>query len=446
MEHYIIALDLGTDKITCMASLVDEREPFLSRMVYIETIDSVGIRRGEIRDTSDLAPMVKNLVNNAKKKVKPGMKMWFIASVGGMNYHSELRQHDFTNDEPKITEARLMRELEALRSKVLANDGEFVSRLVPAEYTIDGNKYIGSVAGQMGNDVRGKYLAIFSKTATQTAINALLPDPRNKIFKLYTTAASKGAVFLREDDSANQAVVLVDLGAETTSVGAFWKGTLRFTLSLPFGMHSVRADIMEAFSCGLRDAERLQSAFGLQAKEHINGNESVINVRFDHDKIEVDLNKFDFVVRARIQEIIAYVDSVLIKNFSQPIKSIVLTGGGAQMKGITEAFRQRMQTNIRIAEMPITAGGLSESAAGVLGMTYLCIKENRQQFADKKEQPEEKEQPAQQPTLFDDLDKKQEEEKQAAPHDDDKKGKGKGKLTSFFKTIGNAFNDDGQDL
>lgn len=131
--------------------------------------------------------------------------------------------------------------------------------------------------------------------------------------------------------------VLVDLGAETTTVSVYYKNILRHLAVLPLGSANITKDIA-SLQMEEKDAEKLKLTHGSAYTEDndIDNNLSY-PVTADYS---VESRKVIEVIEARVEEIIENVIYQIPSEFADKLLGgFVLTGGGSNMKHMERAFR-----------------------------------------------------------------------------------------------------------
>jgi cell division protein FtsA len=149
--------------------------------------------------------------------------------------------------------------------------------------------------------------------------------------------ASADAVLSDEEKEAG--VVLVDIGGGTTDVAIFHDGIIRHTAVIPFGGNIITEDIKEGCSIIKTQAELLKVKFGSALASENQENEivSIPGLRGRPHK-EISVKNLAHIIQARMEEIVEHV-YYEIKNSGfekKLIAGIVVTGGGAQLKHITQ--------------------------------------------------------------------------------------------------------------
>jgi cell division protein FtsA len=143
----------------------------------------------------------------------------------------------------------------------------------------------------------------------------------------------------------------VDIGGGTTDVAIFYEGIIRHTAVIPFGGNVITEDIKEGCTIMKRQAEMLKVKFGSALASESLENEVVCipGIRGKAPR-EITVRNLASIIQARMEEIIELVHyEVLNSGYSKKlIGGIVVTGGGAQMKHITQLFEYITGMDTRI--------------------------------------------------------------------------------------------------
>jgi cell division protein FtsA len=143
------------------------------------------------------------------------------------------------------------------------------------------------------------------------------------------------------DEEKEAGIVLVDIGGGTTDVAIFHEGIIRHTAVIPFGGNVITEDIKEGCTIMRRQAEMLKTKFGSALASESQENEIVcIPGLRGRDPKEITVRNLASIIQARMEEIIELVHYEIINSGYQKklIGGIVVTGGGAQLKHITQLF------------------------------------------------------------------------------------------------------------
>jgi len=143
--------------------------------------------------------------------------------------------------------------------------------------------------------------------------------------------------------------VLVDLGADTTTVSVYSKNILRHLAVIPLGGNNITKDIA-TLQMEESDAEKLKLKY---ASAFTDNNDIDNNLMYSIDaERQVESRKFIEIVEGRLEEIIENVWFQIPSDYyDKLLGGIILTGGGSNMKNIEQAFINHTHVDkIRIAK------------------------------------------------------------------------------------------------
>lgn len=143
----------------------------------------------------------------------------------------------------------------------------------------------------------------------------------------------------------------MDIGGGTTDVAIFHDGLIRHTAVIPFGGNVITQDIKEGCRIMQRQAEMLKVKYGSALASESKENEVVcIPGLRGRDPKEITLRNLASIIQARMEEIIELVN-LEIKNSGYEKKligGIVVTGGGSQLKHLTQLIEYLTGMDARI--------------------------------------------------------------------------------------------------
>ena len=157
----------------------------------------------------------------------------------------------------------------------------------------------------------------------------------------------------------------MDIGGGTTDIAIFHDGIIRHTAVIPFGGNIVTEDIKEGCTIIKSQAELLKVKFGSALANENQENEivSIPGLRGREPK-EISIKNLAHIIQARMEEIIENVHFE-IKNSGfekKLIAGIVVTGGGAMLKHITQLveFMTGMDTRVGLPNEHLASKNANE--------------------------------------------------------------------------------------
>ncbi len=228
--------------------------------------------------------------------------------------------------------------------------GEEIIHVLPQEYIIDNEQGIKDPIGMSGVRLEANFHIITGQvTAAKNIYKCVHKSGLDVSSLILEPLASSESVLNEEEKEAG--VVLVDIGGGTTDIAIFQDGIIRHTAVIPFGGNVITEDIKQGCNIIGKQAELLKLKFGSALATESKENEivSIPGLR-GREPREISLKNLANIIQARMEEIIEHI-YYEIKNSgyeNKLIAGIVVTGGGSQLKHITQLFEYVTGMDTRI--------------------------------------------------------------------------------------------------
>ncbi|MGB5485400.1 cell division protein FtsA [Parasphingorhabdus sp.] len=365
VEKIFTALDIGSSKISAMiAGRMDNGE-----LTVLGTGQraSKGVKRGYIADTETTELDVRDAVEQAERIAGTNIDdVWVSFSAGGL-------QSMLTSVETELGGHRIEQEdidllLDAGRNSIDPK-GKMVLHAQPALYTLDGlngvKKPKGLHADRLGVDIH----VILAEGSPVRNIDMSVRGAHLNVKSIVASPIAAGTACLSREER-ELGVALVEMGAEVTNVSLFAGGMLVGLTTLPYGAADITDDIASSFGLRRAQAERIKCFYG----------SATTSPRDNHDVINLDLEKtaesadedgritraqLIAVIRQRLDHLIGEIGRALKElGFTGPVgRQVVLTGGGAELKGIADYAQSALGRTVRIGR-PTGLSALPEAHSG----------------------------------------------------------------------------------
>jgi cell division protein FtsA len=249
-----------------------------------------------------------------------------------------------------------------------ARPGRAVLHALPNGFSLDAQTQIVDPTGMVGDKLGVDLHVVTSEAAV--ARNLMLAVERCHL-GVEAVIASPYAAGLSAlvDDEADMGVVVIDMGAGTTSIGVFAGGHLVHVDALAVGGHHVTMDVARGFTTRVAAAERLKTLYGSAVSSSSDDRDMIAVPQVDEDERDIPnhLPKSHLVriIKPRVEEILELIrDRLKGAGFAaQAGRRVVLTGGASQLVGTVDVARRLLQGQVRIGR-PLGIKGLPEAAKG----------------------------------------------------------------------------------
>ncbi len=345
----VVGLDIGTTKICCIVGRKADHGKI--EILGMGRADSLGVKRGMVFNIEQTVQAIRQAVDEAESKASVEIGE---VNVGIAGQHIKSMQHHGIYTRKISTDDTISQvDIDALIDdmyKLAMLPGEQIIHVLPQEYIVDGETGVKQPIGTPGVRLEANFHIITGQTTAASNIKKCV-EKAGLTMKdiILEPLASSEAVLSQEEKDAG--VALVDIGGGTTDLAIFYDGLIRHTAVIPLGGNIITEDIREGCTIIGKQAELLKIKFGSALASESQENEivSIPGLRGREPK-EISVKNLASIIQARLEEIIEYVYHE-IKNSGYEKKligGIVLTGGGAQMKHITQLTEFITAMNTRI--------------------------------------------------------------------------------------------------
>jgi cell division protein FtsA len=171
------------------------------------------------------------------------------------------------------------------------------------------------------------------------------------------------------DDEAELGTVCIDMGAGTTTLAVFSGSHLVHCDGIAIGSHHVTMDLARGLSTNLVDAERIKVLNGAAFATKSDEREiiAVPPIAEDERDLPHQVSRAQIVriIRPRVDEILELIRDRLKASGAadEAGRRVVLTGGGAQLPGLSDLAGHILGRQVRVAR-PVGVTGLPDAGKG----------------------------------------------------------------------------------
>jgi cell division protein FtsA len=350
---HTVGLDLGTSKVSCI--VLEPGDSGRLEVIGIGQADARGLRKGVVVNPDAAVESIKRAVEDAERMsglhAEEVMLNLAGSHIKGQNGQAVVAISGSGRDR-EITHEDVQRAIDSACAIQLPAGREIVDRL-PQEFTVDDQDGINDPVGMLGARMAVKVHIVTSPvTARQNAINAVNRAGLIVADMVLDQLASAEATILDEDKEFGSA--LVDIGAETTGLIIFQRGSVQHTAVFPLGGSHFTNDIAFGLRTPIPEAERIKRVSGAVSSGALTEMErgELIEVPSVGGRPPRQISKQILcdILQPRAEEVLMHV-AAEIKDAGwerQLSSGVILTGGGSLIDGMTDIAEQVFDAPVRL--------------------------------------------------------------------------------------------------
>lgn len=344
-DRYVAALEISSSKII---AVVGRMRPGgkLDILACEQEKGVESVRYGEIKNVEEAANRIQRIISKLERKpsVAPRKIKSLYVGLSGLSLRSIPTKVSLTlPDETEITEDIIMRLLDQARLTSIDSSLEVIDA-VERFYTVGKTKTMLPV-GNIGNSISGEFDLIVCRPGLKNKLIRTVKDKRGIPIKGIVITALAVSQIVLNTEQKRLGCMLVDIGAETTTVTIYRGGHLHYFATLPLGGRNITRDLTTLNILEER-AEDIKISAGSAVPRDTPTTINYGGIR------DIDVSN---IVIARSEEIITNIIKQIqyaeLEDSDLP-GGIVIIGGGSKLTGIIDLLAEKSGLNVVRGTIP----------------------------------------------------------------------------------------------
>ena len=342
-KEFIVAIELGSTNIIGVAGKKNI-DGSISILSVIKEDSTSCINKGVVYNIDKTVQCLTNIIKRLETSLKAKVAQVYVG-VAGQSIRSV--KNTLIKELPLDTVVTLDMVNELMdENRNMTYPAQEVLDAITQEYKVDAQYQLDPVGIQCTR-LEANLLNILWKKSFYRNLNKCFDNAGIAIAEMYLAPLALADSVLT-DVEKRVGCVLVDLGAETTTVSVYYRNILRHLAVIPLGGNNITIDIA-SLQMDDENAEKMKRKY---ASAYTDSKDIDENLKYsiDEDR-QVDSKTFIEIVEARLEEIIKNVWYQVPSEYTDKLLGgFIITGGVSNMKNIEKAFKQHTGVDkIRIA-------------------------------------------------------------------------------------------------
>ncbi len=361
-EHdYFVGLDVGSHQVLCVVAEPGD-VPGRFKVIGYGMVKSHGVQKGIVMNLEAVVTDIRNVVHEAcQTSGLPSInRVW--AAIGGSTLTSEncsgtavVRGNEVTMNDIKMAQQHACDN--SLRQ------GKKLIKLAYQGYRCAGDEK-DTVRNQMplgltGDRVEALYHAVYGAATNAENMKRCLQRSGLDL-ESYQPHPWAAALAVTTPDDRYAGVAVLDIGAETTSIAVYHNNLLLFTDVRPYGAEYFTRDVSCVFDITLNEAEELKTTVGSCDPESFPEGDTVQPSSGRSKGFTYSRKLLARTLESRAEEFAKMYYKLLNESdLIEKIGVVVLTGGGANLKGFADVVARQFKRPVRVKGPLYAQGGIN---------------------------------------------------------------------------------------
>ena len=358
-EHYLVGLDVGTSKVA--AIVAEAVEDGSIDIIGIGVVEAQGIRRGVVVNLEAAVESIKKAIEEAE--LTAGVEIGSVhlglsgAHLKAFNSRGVVA---VSGANPEITHEDMRRAIDAAKGVSLPS-GREILHVLPQDFMVDDQDGIVEPVGMKGTRLEVNVHVVTGSISSAQNITSCVNRAGVRVADTLIEQLAAAESVLTADER-ELGVALVDIGAGTTDLAIFERGSLWHTGVVEMGGNHFTNDIAVGLRTPIPEAEKTKRRSGCALASMIDETETieVASVGGRQPRI-MSRRILTEILQPRAEELFhALWDDIRKAGYERSLRSgIVLCGGGSLLDGMSEVAEQIFDLPIRRG-CPVGVGGLTD--------------------------------------------------------------------------------------
>ena len=359
-SDYIVGLDIGTKKVAAVIGEVTEDKKL--EVIGIGTADSRGLRKGVVVNLDATSAAIKKAQEEAELMAGVEIDAAYVgisgAHIRSFNSRGVIA---VSGKDRKISREDVRRVIEQSKAVSIPPDRQII-HVIPQEFVVDDQDGIKDPLGMSGIKLEVNVHIVTSAITSVQNLRACLERSGIDIQEIVLNQIASSLATMTTDEK-ELGVGLIDIGAGTTEVAIFERGSLWYTSIIPLGGDNFTNDIAVGLRTPIPEAEKIKKKYGCIASPMNDDQESIEVPAVGRGRKPRVLSKqlLADIIQPRAEEIFRLVDNDIKRmGYEKSLNSgVLLTGGTALLDGLEEVAEEIFDLPVRRGD-PTGVGGLMD--------------------------------------------------------------------------------------
>ena len=342
-EKILCGLDVGSSKVCAVIVSYNPQQKGLN-IVGVGEEECSGLKHGVVVNIERTNRAITRSIEKAEQDAQVKVKDVFVSMNG---YHIEGHRHQGATKIPhsdrEITEEDVERVISSARAVPLSSDRQII-HAIPLDFKVDNQQGVEIPVGMEGNHLEVEVMLITGASAPINNLDKCITRSGLGIRKAISTVLAPAQAVVA-DEEKELGCLLVDIGAQTINMAVFVEGSLNYISEIDIGSDYITYDLAHGLRTSFKEAKRIKENFGCAlCTDSLDKEVEYVGVD-GQSKNVATVERINKIIEPRVDDIIDLIGQDITKSGQHQMVpgGIILSGGGAEMKGFDNAISKKLQ-------------------------------------------------------------------------------------------------------
>jgi cell division protein FtsA len=361
-SNLIAGLDIGTNNTCAVIGEVvtDPRRPGLT-ILGVGQSRTGGLRGDMVTNIDEMTESVRTAMKEAELMAGAAVDRVY-AGIGGDHVRASSSMGVVAVSDEEVAADDVERVHIVARAVALPPDREML-HAIPQEYRVDMQGGIKDPLGMAGVRLEAEVFLVTGQVTAAANIRKAVNRAGYRVQEMVLEPLAGARAVLTEDEK-EVGVAMVEIGAATTDVAAYYEGKIQHVAILPVGGATLTSDLVRGLSIPHTEARRAKERFGVAFTPLVDPRETIeLPGPGPGQTRAVARELIAHILEQRLDELFGLVQQELDQKglLDRMGAGIVLTGGTAAIPGLVHLAQQIFACPVRLGVPGEGLGGLADA-------------------------------------------------------------------------------------
>lgn len=362
MREILASIDIGSSKIKLVVAEISNEDMYI--LCALEE-DSRGVRNGLICEPEETEYAIQKLLKKGEEMLNAKISKAIVSvSEGECDFQIGEASITITQEDKEITTDDIVRVLQTSVKGHVRKEFELVT-VIPIMFKVDDRKT------QVPKNIKGDSLSVKSVVVTAPKKDVYLAArcvEKCGVEVIDIMTNSIGNYYAYDiKDALNTTGIIVDIGADTSTISVFNKGIIINNLVMNMGGSKIDNDISFVYKVSSEQAINIKEKLALANKKNASVKEKENYTNKLGENIEINQFEVSEVAMSRIHELLQKIKNEINHLTKKEISYIIITGGLTEMKDFELEVESVFGNSAYIGKIN-TIGARNNKYASCIGM------------------------------------------------------------------------------